>query len=72
LDMATVDTGIRVRVTEGYRELEVEFPPFGGRYSNDYTYPMDAVPVQPFRNEERVKAWAEFIDAMQTPAPKNA
>ena len=51
---------------EGYSELYVEFPPFG-RYSNDYSYPMDAVPVQPFRNEERVKAWKEFIDAMQTP-----
>jgi hypothetical protein len=67
LDLVNVFTGIRIRVTEGHSELHVEFPPFGGRYSNDYSYPMDAVPVRPFRNEERVKAWEEFIDAMQTP-----
>jgi hypothetical protein len=70
LNLDTVFTGIRIRVMEGCSELGVEFPPFGGRwYSNDYSYPMDAVPVQPFRNEERVKAWEEFIDAMRTPPP---
>jgi hypothetical protein len=47
----------------------VEFPPFGERYSNKHSYPLYAVPVQPLRNEERVKAWKEFIDAMQTAPP---
>jgi len=65
--MDTVDTGMRVIVTEGYSELVVEFPPFRGRYFNRHAYLMDAVPVQPFRNEERVKAWKEFIDAVRTP-----
>ena len=69
LDLDTVFTGIRIRVVEGYSKLYVEFPPFGGRYSNDYSYPMDAIPVQPFRNEERVKAWREYIDAMQIRPP---
>ena len=67
LDMDTVDTGMRVIVTEGYSELVVEFPPFRGRYFNRHAYLMDAVPMQPFRNEERVKAWKEFIDAVRTP-----
>jgi hypothetical protein len=68
LDLDTVKMGIRIRVTEGHSELHVEFPP-SGRYTNNHCYPMDAVPVQPFRNPERVKAWEEFIDAMQTPPP---
>jgi hypothetical protein len=68
LDLVNVSTGIRIKVTEGRSELFVEFPP-SGRYTNNYSYPMDAVPVQPFRNEKRVEAWEEFIDAMQTPTP---
>jgi hypothetical protein len=67
LDLDTVDTGIRITVPVYSEWLMVEFPPFGGRYSNRCSYPSDAVPVQPFRNEERIKAWKEFIDAMQTP-----
>jgi hypothetical protein len=67
LDLVNVCTGIRIRVTEGCSELYVEFPP-SGRYTNDYSYRVDAVPVQPFK-KERVKAWKEFIDAMQTPRP---
>jgi hypothetical protein len=67
LDMDTVHTGIRVIVREGYPILRVGFPPFEGRFSKTHNYPMDAVPVQPFKNEERVKVWKEFIDAMQTP-----
>ena len=68
LDLVNVVTGIRIKVREDRSELYVEFPS-SGRYTNDYSYPMDAVPVQPFKNEERVKAWEEFIDAMQTPPP---
>lgn len=69
LDIDTVYTGMRVILTQSRSELKVESPRFGGRYSNDYSYPMDAVPRQPFRNEKRVKAWEEFIDAMRTPPP---
>ena len=68
LNLDTVDTGIRVRVTKNYPKLRAELPPFGGRYSNYHSYLMNAVPVQLFRNEERVKAWKEFINAMETPA----
>jgi hypothetical protein len=35
-----------------------------GRYRNDYLYPLDAVPIQPFRNPERMKAWDDFINVM--------
>ena len=41
LDLVNVFTGIRIRVTEGHAELHVEFPPFGGRYPNAYSYPME-------------------------------
>jgi hypothetical protein len=60
--------GIRITVSEEGSTIEVEFP-CSGKYSNvcHYSYRMDAVPVQPFKNEERVKAWEEFIDVMQTP-----
>jgi hypothetical protein len=71
LDMNTVDTGIRVTVKEGCAVLTVEFPPFRGRYSNKHAYRMNAVPVQPFRDEERVKVWEEFIDAVRTPCNKH-
>jgi hypothetical protein len=68
LDLDTVDTGIRITVPKVHYEwLTVEFPPLGGRYSNSRLYPLDAVPVQTFRNAKRIKAWKEFIDAMQTP-----
>jgi hypothetical protein len=43
--------------------VRVEFPSTG-RYSDIHTYPLDTVPVQPFRNVEKIKAWEEFIDAM--------
>ena len=67
LDLDTVDTGIRITVPVYSEWLTVEFPPFSGRYpAPRHSYPLDAVPVQSFRNEERVKAWKEFIDAMQT------
>jgi hypothetical protein len=71
LDMNTVDTGIRVTVKEGCAVLTAEFPPFGGRYSNKHAYPMDAIPVQPFGIEERIKAWEDFIDAVRTPCNKH-
>jgi hypothetical protein len=56
LDLDTVETGILVTVTKGLSEwLMVEFPPFSGRYpAPRHSYPLDAVPVQPFRNEEKV------------------
>jgi hypothetical protein len=63
LDLNTVDTGIRISVYEGGSEISVEFMPTG-RYTNDYLYPLDAVPIQPFRNPERMKAWDDFIDVM--------
>jgi hypothetical protein len=55
LDLDTVNMGIRISVTEGNSELHVEFLP-SGRYTNDYYYPMDDVPVQPFKNEGRGKS----------------
>jgi hypothetical protein len=62
LDLDTMYLGIRISVTKK-DNLRVEFPSFG-KYSDVHTYSMDAVPVQPFRNEEKIKAWEEFIDAM--------
>jgi hypothetical protein len=61
---------IRITVSEEGSTIEVEFP-CSGKYSSvcHYSYPLDAVPVQPFRNEGRVKAWEEFMDAMQIPPP---
>jgi hypothetical protein len=68
LDLDTVDTGIRITVPQiNYEWLTMEFPPFGGTYSNCRLYPLGALPVQTFRNRKRIKAWKEFIDAMQTP-----
>jgi hypothetical protein len=65
LDLDTVDMGIRIMVTENDPDLNVFFLPSGG-YSNNYTYKMDDVPVQPFRNPERISAWRDFISAMLT------
>jgi hypothetical protein len=68
LDLDTVNTGIRITVPKVHYEwLTVELPPFGGRYSNRRLYPLGAVPVQTFRNARRIKAWKEFVDAMQAP-----
>jgi hypothetical protein len=68
LDLNTVETGMRITVTTKGK-LRVEFPSVG-RWPDKSVYPLDAVPVQsPFRNPKRVKAWEEFIDAMQTPPP---
>jgi hypothetical protein len=64
LDLDSIDMGIRIEVTENYPDFEVSFLP-SGRYSNDYSYKMDAVPRQPFRNPERIRAWADFISVMR-------
>jgi hypothetical protein len=63
LDLNTVNTGISVGVSEKGRELVVTFPPSGG-YSNVYHYRMGAIPRQPFRNPERIRAWDDFVLAM--------
>ena len=63
LDLDTVETGIQITVIENRLKLYVSFLP-SGRYANDYSYSMDAVPRQPFRNPERIRAWADFISAM--------
>ena len=55
--------GIQITVMENRPELNVSFLP-SGRYANDYSYRMDAIPRQPFRNPERIRAWGDFITAM--------
>lgn len=65
LDLDTVDMGIRITAIENAPNLHVSFLP-SGRYSNDYSYRMDAIPRQPFRNPERIRAWDDFISAMLT------
>lgn len=63
LDLDTIDMGIRIIATENNQALEVSFLP-SGRYRNDYSYNMDAIPRQPFRNPERIRAWGDFISVM--------
>jgi hypothetical protein len=53
-------------ITFGARNVAVEFPP-SGRYKNITRYGLNSLPVQPFRNPERIKVWEEFLNAMQMP-----
>jgi hypothetical protein len=64
LDLDTAWTG--VAITVGAKNVAVEFPP-SGRYKNITCYDLNFLPVQPFRNPERIKVWEEFLRVMQTP-----